>query len=294
MNKILVCLVVALSIVVAQSQLCVNYCNSIANSCTSLLDMGFQDNGTCVEACELIPQGTPGATSGNSANCRLYWATQASPDCDAASVSGGGICGSYCDTYCFYLQQTCFTEFQNPTTGAWDNSFCETLCQFGIKDTGTDYPIDELYDSIQCRIYHAAASWVNETVHCPHASIGGAARCGEPITAYCYFMNYACPTTYGTYNNCLTQAATINQTGFELQFGPSYGDNLGCRLWQAKLSYYEKSSCENAGLVSSICNNDNIPTPAPPPTYNFNTSPANAVQVFGFAVFALICFVLGF
>jgi len=249
---------------------CVAYCNAINSGCTNYLAAGYQDNATCVEACSLMPLGTTGDTSGNSASCRLHYATLSTPNCAAASVSGGGVCGSYCETLCFFLQESCVREYLDATTGVWDNVACIDVCGGGLKQNGADFPLDKTGDNVQCRIYHAAASWVNTTVHCPHASLAGATHCGTPLTAYCYLMNFTCPTTYGSYSSCMTQAAAISQTGIDVQYGLTYGDNLGCRVHQASLAATDPTKCAQAGLTSTICNANYVPPTSENPTYDFN------------------------
>jgi len=273
---------------------CTQFCLDVNSQCGGYQNIGYYTNDTCLETCQLLPQGDTTDTSGNTAGCRQYYLNQPSPNCIAASVGGGQVCGNYCTAYCFFMAQTCLNEFLDPTQSSptFDNVACQALCS--QLPLGSDDPYDTAANSLQCRVFHAGASWVNPSIHCPHASLGGADQCGTGVEAYCNLIQNNCPSmwasAFGSSSvNCSTQASTLNDTNFQVQFGPTLGDFLGCRVYWAGLpSYYSSSTaCANAAIVSSACVGNGV-TPAPTPLPKSSASILN----FGYAVIMLIVLTL--
>jgi len=199
---------------------CTTYCNAVGSYCTSYLAVGYQDVSYCLEACQTMTKGSDTDTTGNTAGCRQYHAIAAgvsnpTVNCAAASVSGGEVCGTPCESYCFFMSSSCWQEFSPAGTATFNNPACLSICQAVYPNTGVNYPIDQSGDSVQCRLYHASASWVNAGIHCPHASISGAGVCGTsttPVDAFCRLANSTCHGTFVDISDCQTKAAAFNES----------------------------------------------------------------------------------
>jgi len=221
-------------------------------------------------------------TAVNTAGCRQHYAalatTNQATNCAAAAAHGGNVCGTYCESWCFFIQNTCSEEFLllDPT---FDTGACQALC-VTIQVSSQAFPLIANADSVQCRNYHGAASWVNTTIHCPHTSMAGALQCGTtPLQDYCNLMNFTCPLTYNTVSNCTTQAAGIDTSQIATQYGLVSGDNLGCRFHQARIAYRNASYCANAAVNSPVCKVGYVfPTPAVP-TFHVNPPSSSSINL---------------
>lgn len=143
---------------------CSDYCMNVEAFCAGA-DQVYADAIECEIACQAtrtLGNGPPGATSGNTIECRQTWAisAQASPAvaCRNASPSGGGVCGSYCEVYCDYTQQLCFPAIY-PSRGD-----CMIACA-GFDTGGASNAFSG--DSVQCRVNHAV--------------LGGSAACTDSL-----------------------------------------------------------------------------------------------------------------
>lgn len=76
---------------------CDVYCELALDNCTGANQL-YADANACATACAAFPTtGAPGATSGNTVQCRIYHAgvpakTSPGTHCPHAGVSGGGVC----------------------------------------------------------------------------------------------------------------------------------------------------------------------------------------------------------
>jgi len=161
---------------------CENLCQVAISACTGT-DASWKA-ADCMAFCDTLPTaGVTNATGGNSVDCRIYHAGAAkalgmlSVHCPHSTHSGGGVCGSYCDTYCYLSMTHCTGSNSHNFT---DNAACMTACN-GFNQTGM--PGETAGNTVQCRIYHiGAAKALNLlSVHCPHGAPTPAA--GTPCAA---------------------------------------------------------------------------------------------------------------
>ncbi len=153
---------------------CEGYCAQVMGNCPGT----YPDETACMLACATFrTTGMENATAGNSVQCRTYHASfPANGDglthCPHAAISGGGACGTYCETYCDYLDTNC--------TGAnaqyGNRAACEAAC-VSIPTTGMSNATSG--NTIQCRAYHASfPAAADPATHCSHAGpTGGVGGC---------------------------------------------------------------------------------------------------------------------
>jgi hypothetical protein len=160
----------------AAAATCTSYSAALTTNCNAAADRqytGMQCEKTCVH----FTQGTIGATSGNSLECRATKAAAASGDkanCDAAGPAGVGQCGTPCESYCTLMAAVCPTSLPDSGTCA---SICGALTDANM--TSFSAPVGNS-NTLACRIYHLANAaeqvGVNEAqrvLHCGHAAGAG-------------------------------------------------------------------------------------------------------------------------
>jgi hypothetical protein len=153
---------------------CEAYCDSILDACVGELAQ-FADRAQCLSVCAAWPAGAPGERSGNSRECRTYYAAAAISDattyCVSAGPSGAGACGTACEGFCSVVTTAC-----TGADAAYDSEqACLDACA-GIDDTEPYDAADVSGDSLSCRLYHAAVALVDPATHCPHT---------QPVSAPC-------------------------------------------------------------------------------------------------------------
>lgn len=157
---------------------CEEYCDTVLAACgpePSGRDYSVYDSRyTCLYQCALLPAGTPGDETGNSAACRvssarvaLQFPGERPSACPAAGPGGNGVCGSNCEGYCTLMAAEC--------PGFFDAAGCAASCAATADLGGFDTSRIE-GDSVQCRLYHLQAASVSPLNHCAHAA--GAFPCG--------------------------------------------------------------------------------------------------------------------
>lgn len=153
---------------------CELYCTDAVANCTGVNQV-YTSSVTCLRACAEFASVGTATTSGNSRECRAHYAATASvapgASCAAASIAGGGVCGTYCDVYCDFLDDNCMgANAQYASRGA-----CDTAC---AALTVTTSVAPEVGDSVQCRSYHASfPAQMSPATHCPHAGQSGGGVC---------------------------------------------------------------------------------------------------------------------
>lgn len=153
---------------------CDSYCTAAMRNCTGVNQV-YTSTTTCLAACAEFASVGTATTSGNSRECRAHYATTASvtpgASCAAASIAGGGVCGTYCDVYCDFLDSNCVGgNAQYASRGA-----CDTAC---AALTVTTSVAPEGGDSVQCRSYHASfPAQADPATHCSHAGQTGGGVC---------------------------------------------------------------------------------------------------------------------
>ena len=167
---------------------CAEYCALVQETCTGeQAQYGSADE--CLAYCDdwaALPLGAAGATSGNSVGCRTYHAGVAVGDpalhCAHAGPSGGGVCGTWCETYCHLTQKNCTGD----SVIFADDAACAAACAAYPAD-GAPSAIEG--DTVQCRLYHAGVAGTDlpasAMVHCPHAAIDGGGVCAAPPVPAC-------------------------------------------------------------------------------------------------------------
>lgn len=144
---------------------CSEYCDLIQVVCGNEGDFTAQYDSieACADYCETwaaIPPGTDDDVSGNTIGCRIAQ-TEAAIEaedtiqrlelCERAGPSGGDVCGSWCENYCFLSQRNCGGHELHAASEA----DCLTECE-AINDQGR--PGSLTGNSIQCRIAHLGAA----------------------------------------------------------------------------------------------------------------------------------------
>jgi len=155
---------------------CTAYCATITANCTTT-NSQYADAASCLQECTTNygwALGMMGDTSGNSVGCRAYHAgaamSNAMVHCPHAGPTGGNVCGSWCENYCYLALRNC--------TGGNsiypDIGTCMTTC--GQIPTGGK-PNDTSGNTVQCRIYHLGLAGMNAAsaaTHCPHGKVPSA------------------------------------------------------------------------------------------------------------------------
>jgi len=153
---------------------CETYCNSIAANCTAAADAPYSAlTGTCLDVCNTRAFWPAAGANTNSLACRTTHAAlagspgPASVHCPHAGPTGGSVCGTLCENYCYLAQKNC--------TGANALTFtpdCATACG-NFATTGAANSSSG--NTVQCRINHLVAAGGNPATHCPHGSVASTA-----------------------------------------------------------------------------------------------------------------------
>jgi len=210
------------------------FCTALKGKCISQYDRDFP-NDNCVDIASLwaIQENDQG---NNTLDCRMYHVGVAPDDdsihCYHAGINGGGVCGSYCENYCFVRS---ITNGSGCADDATDEE-CQARCE-AIPDTDPTISSNPSVkfatagNSIQCRIYHAATAFLSDaSVHCEHSDFGGGNVCGEYCENYCYFFNSTCSSDeeqYGSAEECSRACAAMN-VGANTD---TSGASVQCRLY---------------------------------------------------------------
>lgn len=148
---------------------CEAYCDRMQAHCSGD-NTQYTSRSQCVASCAALPQGEPGATSGNSLECRSYHAGAALGDpatpCTHGGPGGDGVCGSNCEGFCQLVIATC--------TGANEvyASFNDCLVDCGGLDDSEPFDVSDTGgDTLACRTYHASVATQDPETHCPHTAV---------------------------------------------------------------------------------------------------------------------------
>lgn len=192
---------------------CAEYCSTMAVACVG----AYPSNDNCMELCALLPAGTSDIDA-NTVECRLKFARRARiepnlGDCNAASPSGGGVCGSDpCIPYCDLVLANC----QGNNQVYADRTECLDTCRLFQLGDFRDWQFSREIDTLQCRIYHAGApAFFLPDVHCPHTRVYNDEHCGVvpmlpeqpsgwPCVTFCDMTRRNCPGLYGSDEECRT------------------------------------------------------------------------------------------
>lgn len=164
---------------------CENYCATIQASCTDVPQ--YPSEQACVAYCKdfgKIPVGAAEDMSGNTVGCRTYHATVAvlqnnqALHCPHAGPSGGDVCGSWCENYCYLAQLNCTGSNQLFA----DEQTCLDTC---AQMPANGHANDESGDTIQCRIHFLGLANTeppgSQTMFCPIGDVPATDPCtGSP------------------------------------------------------------------------------------------------------------------
>ncbi|MEZ4470189.1 MAG: hypothetical protein R3F60_05170 [bacterium] len=228
---------------------CDVYCDRYMENCPGF----YEDVEACQAFCALFPtDGEPNAVSGNNVQCRIYHGNLpalADPDlhCAHGSLTGGDVCGSYCEVYCDNITSQCDGESQYP-----DRDSCLATCESFPHD-GLDSDTDG--NSVQCRIYHASLpASVQPDLHCAHAGITGDGVCGaDPCEAYCDQIEANCPDSFTDRGSCMAACALVPSDG---AWDAVDGNSVQCRAYHASFPAVADGAlhCPHAGLSGAdVC-----------------------------------------
>ena len=163
---------------------CTNYCATVNAACATPESVQYADFADCATYCLLhgaLPAGAPGDEGVNTIGCRVLEAARAMEGdlthCAAAGRTGGGVCGSWCDSYCHLTQLHC----QGGEELYPDEATCLAACA-ELDDGGT--PGDAAGDTVQCRLHHLGLPDAG-AAECAAASVAGGGVCGPPEGEAC-------------------------------------------------------------------------------------------------------------
>ena len=256
---------------------CEEYCAAITTACTGD-NAQYTDEAACVAYCNTgakLPPGTSADTAGNTIGCRAYHAgvaatTDPALHCAHAGPSGGGVCGSWCENYCYLGEQNCGGELAQYT----DNAQCMAACGGFVDDAAAGAVSG---DSVQCRIYHlgVAGSDVaggSADLHCPHGDIDGGGVCenaAPSCSVYCGAVTAACSGPNAQYADqaacmtyCSVWALWEESAKTKGKYSDTSGVTVGCRIYHARVAAKTQAytHCPHAGPTGaggcgSVCQN---------------------------------------
>jgi len=290
---------------------CTYYCNTIFNTtfltaCTAGSNQpDFDTNADCMSWCALvnngtlIQNGTDQDTNVQTLGCRIYYAnlviaaggTTWTQNCDNAAMTGGGVCGTRCNSYCISeTSGACAGGYPSGPSSSALNT-CTQACQYmpSTLTVGHDITANAVanwQNSVQCRTYHGGAPAIAATAtHCPHAWVtGGINVCGPPndyCTGFCQLYTGFC--SGGNLESGVTGMASCvslcNQTFPYSTTTPAYapkgylvpapaGNTIDCRS-------YHVLNAIGIGPVSTHCQHAWIINAATSPCYGGTPTPSN-------------------
>lgn len=214
---------------------CTSYCSAIMSNCTGD-NAQYGDMDECLALCGASgwSDGAAGADDDNTLNCRITHAGElaaADPGqhCASAGPTGGGVCGSLCESYCVYSDKHCSEQqlFR-------DVAQCVQACDKLLPQSG-DATADE--HSVQCRVRHVleAARGNDAESACAAAALHGNDTCGPWCEVYCDFMEANCSDQRDGYPDrasCLTACEGFSTEG---EANDDMGDTVQCRIVHAGL-----------------------------------------------------------
>lgn len=150
---------------------CRNYCDALEENCGTPQLRQYPEKG-CVRLCmDYLPFGTDSESNGDSLECRLPFALNASAETDtaclAAGLTGGDECGTRCEVYCRLMKFKCTAQFDSVLGGTL--STCVERC--AAVPPAPRFNVSVVKgDTLDCRFYHLQAANLQPDVHCPHTA----------------------------------------------------------------------------------------------------------------------------
>jgi hypothetical protein len=181
----------------APPDVCTTYCTSIMATCTGTASQ-YKDQADCMEACSLLPAGTPGVPADSIACRSANLATAAGPNayigCLAAGPDMLGACGDFHATFCTLALAYCPGSYPDLATCV---DLTSRLLNVTPSSPNTYAPGNysgmgvPQADTFECRFYRlvdlamdgvdAATRAANAAMYCP--SVGNVSpNCGPGIS----------------------------------------------------------------------------------------------------------------
>lgn len=216
--------------------LCEEYCGTMMTNCSGA-NAQYESMEECISMCDSAGwrEGQDGDSGGNSLHCRITHAgalAAADPvtHCPHAGPTGGDMCGSLCENYCFYSNTHCAEVHAYEDLSACVSA-CETLMPRAAAGTTADD------NSVDCRVRYVveAARSGDTAAACAAADVHGNNTCGSWCDVYCDLMETNCegqPGAYADRDACLTACE-----GFAADGDPEAdsGNTVQCRIFHAGL-----------------------------------------------------------
>jgi hypothetical protein len=159
------------------SEVCTQYCDQMQSYCTGNAKQ-YLDQAQCLKVCGLFPPGVLGTGDGNTAACRLKYASKAhyalgterDNYCTTAGPGSDGTCGNVCDGFCTLMMPTC-TPTKSPPYYYASADECMTACR-KLHDnppyTVSNGTLPDRNDA-QCRLFHVTTAVMDPDEHCEHS-----------------------------------------------------------------------------------------------------------------------------
>jgi hypothetical protein len=226
---------------------CEDYCTGIQATCNGG-NQQYADQQSCLSACGAMPRGSDTDTDVDTLGCRNYHLGAAGADpathCPHAGPGGGGVCGTWTQTVCRQLTQSCTGDEQQFTNAGE----CEGLLS-DVPATGAAGDLSG--DTIQCRSAHMQVA-TGDATHCDHAGFSGGDVCGGWCEVYCRDIQAYCTdgnAEYADNTECQTACSTFATTG---SVGDLTGNTVQCRLEHLKYAEADAAvHCPHAGEASA-------------------------------------------
>ena len=220
---------------------CQAYCAALQTACTGE-NAAFATTEDCLAACASMPAtGAVGDADKDTWHCRAFHAGASAGDpathCAHAGLSGGGVCGTWCEVYCRLYTQSCGGHDLADVDACL--GACEAMPQDGAWNTLAG-------NNVQCRIGHASVA-ANDAAHCEHAGVTGGGVCGDdPCEAYCDQTAKSCAGQGGLYPDRGACLATCGAMPKDAPFDASDGDSVQCRTYHAAAAASDAVHCAHA------------------------------------------------
>ncbi|HVK76862.1 MAG TPA: hypothetical protein VM734_26230 [Kofleriaceae bacterium] len=148
---------------------CTDYCRLVMRNCIGA-DSQYSAIDLCEATCATMEVGDPTQTSGNTIECRTFWAAIAEGDktaCVKAGPGGDGQCGDNCDSFCNATLDICADQ---PVPPYPSKDACLAACTGFAAEP--PYNANEVMgDTLACRIYHMTAASTDPDLHCQHTGV---------------------------------------------------------------------------------------------------------------------------
>ena len=148
---------------------CMDYCGLMSACNDDFPQYGV--TGPCLEVCAHMDLGNIGDQTGNTIGCRMNYAINASEggaekeaNCRRAGPTGGGACGSPCESFCEIIDSLCVDANQQFSTVTECLDACAQWPDMPLYDANVPEA-----DTYACRMKHLTYASLAPNTHCSHA-----------------------------------------------------------------------------------------------------------------------------